>query len=124
MSKWMYVVGIVLMAGFAVLMVFKMQSASTQYVMKVDDALLITNRPIQFNGAIVHNKTAYTLATHELRFTLRDSEGKTLEVHYKGPKPASLDSADSAVARGYIKGGKMEADQVLLKCPSKYKGDK
>lgn len=124
MNKWMYIVGIVLMAGFAILMVTEMQTASTQYVMKVDDALMVTNRPIQFNGAIVHSKTAYDLKTHELRFALRDRDGKTLDVLYRGPKPASLDSADSAVARGYIKGGKMEADQVLLKCPSKYKGNK
>jgi len=120
----MYVVGIILMAGFAILMVSEMQKSSTQYVMKVDDAMMITNRPIQFNGAIVHSKTAYDLSKHELRFALRDTDGKNLEVLYKGPKPASLDSADSAVARGYIRNGKMEADQVLLKCPSKYKGNK
>lgn len=124
MSKWMYVVGIILMAGFAVMMLFEMQSSSTQYVMKVDDALRIRNRPIQFNGAIVHSKTTYDLPKHELRFALRDADGKILNVDYRGPKPASLDTATSAVARGYIRNGRMRADQVLLKCPSKYEGDK
>lgn len=124
MSKWMYVVGVILMAGFAVMMVIELQNSRTSYVMKVDDALLITSKPIQFNGSIVHDRTTYDLKNHELRFALRDSVGKTLEVHYRGPKPASLDSATSAVVRGYVRDGKMKADQVLLKCPSKYEGDK
>ncbi len=124
MNRWMYVVGILLMAGFAVMMVLEMQNSHTQYVMKVDDAVRITDRPIQFSGTIVHGKTTYDLGKHELRFALRDVEGKTLDVVYRGPKPASLDTATSAVARGSIKSGKMHADQVLLKCPSKYEGSK
>lgn len=124
MSKWMYIIGVVLMAGFMVLMVSEVQRSSTQYVMRVDDAVRISDRQIQFSGWIVPGKTSYDLAKHELSFVLRDKEGKTLDVRYKGPKPASLDSATSAVARGYIEGGKLEADQVLLKCPSKYEGDK
>jgi cytochrome c-type biogenesis protein CcmE len=124
MSKSMYVIGILLIAGFAALMVLEMQKASTQYVTSVDDALAAKNRPIQFRGTIAHDKTTYERSTHELRFVLKDDQGKTLEVRYRGPKPANMDTADIAVAIGCIDRGALKADEVLLKCPSKYKGEK
>lgn len=123
MSKWMYVVGIILIAGFAVLMAMEMKSAATPYVTTVKDVAASTGS-VQFKGAIVHSRTSYDRATHELRFALKDDTGKTLDVRYGGPKPGNFDSADTAVVRGSYSKDCLKADQLLLKCPSKYEGQR
>ena len=120
----MYVAGIVLLAGFAVLMAMEMKNASTPYVTKVADIQSFGNRAIQFKGSILHEKTDYESATHDLRFTLKDDLGKTLDVSYDGPKPGNFDTADCAVVLGVYKNGKFRAEQLSLKCPSKYQGKK
>ena len=122
MSKWMYVAGIVLIAGFGALMVMELQKASTPYITKVADIRSFGERPIQFKGRIIHEKTTYDRVTHDLCFALADDSGKTLDVIYDGPKPGSFATADCAVARGVYRAGKFRADQLMLKCPSKYQG--
>ncbi len=122
MSKWMYVAGIALLAGFAVLMAMELTNASTPYVTKVSDMRAFGSREIQFNGSILHGRTTYDDSSMDLRFTLKDDAGKTLEVSYDGPKPGNFDTADRAVVRGVYKGGRFRAEQVSLKCPSKYQG--
>lgn len=124
MSKWMYVLGIILIAGFAVLMAVEMKSAATPYVTSVRDVTGSHGGSVQFKGAIDHSKTSYDRADHELRFLLKDDAGKSLAVRYDGPKPGNFDSADTAVVRGVYSNGYMKADQLLLKCPSKYEGQK
>jgi cytochrome c-type biogenesis protein CcmE len=123
MSKWMYVVGVVLLAGFAVLMAMELKNASTPYVTKVADIQSFGNRAIQFKGSILHEKMDYDGgSTKDLRFTLKDDAGKTLDVSYDGPKPGNFDTADTAVVLGAYKNGKFRAEQLSLKCPSKYQG--
>jgi cytochrome c-type biogenesis protein CcmE len=122
MSKWMYVAGIVLLAGFAVLTAMELSNSSTPYVTKVADIRSFGNRQIQFKGRIVHEKTSYDDAGIALRFALKDDAGKTLDVSYDGPKPGNFDTADCAVVRGAYKHGTFRAEQLSLKCPSKYQG--
>jgi len=122
MNKWMYVLGAVLIAGFAALGVVEMIKSQTPYATTVADARAVGDKPLQFMGAIVSGKTRYDDKADELLFCLRDDKGETISVRYKGVKPANFDNADRAVVRGSYSGGEIVADQVLLKCPSKYKG--
>jgi len=122
MSKWMYMFGAMLIAGFAVLGVMEMQSATTPYVTTVAKARALADKPIQFKGAIVRGKTSYDDSSHELLFTLRDDKGETIRARYNGIKPGNFDTADVAVVRGTYRDGELSANQLLLKCPSKYKG--
>lgn len=124
MSKWIYVLGIGLIAAFAVMMVFEIKSAAAPYVTKVDEVARSHGRSIQFKGAIVHESTTYDRKSHELRFTLRDASGKTIEARYGGPKPGNFDTADTAVVRGVYRDKCLVASQLSVKCPSKYEGQK
>ena len=58
----------------------------------------------------------------ELVFRLADGKGASLAVRYNGVKPANFDSAAKAVVRGTYNGAEFIADEILLKCPSKYRG--
>ncbi len=120
----MYVLGIVLIAGFAVLMAVEMKSAATPYVTSVRDVMSSRGGTVQFKGMIDHSKTSYDRPSHELRFSLKDADGKSIAVRYDGPKPGNFDSADTAVVRGVYSDSFLKADQLLLKCPSKYEGQK
>ena len=121
MNKWMYVLGALLIGGFAALGMVEMIKAQTPYVMTVREARSITDRPIRFMGAIVRGKTSYDEQNDELVFQLKDAKGDAVDVRYKGVKPPNFDNADRAVVRGSYIGKTLVADQLLLKRPSKYR---
>lgn len=120
MNKYVYVIGILLVAGFAVMGATEMMQSQTPYISSVAQVVSLPGKPVQFIGIINHSKTGYNQATGELRFQLKDDKQKILDVSYKGVKPANFDSARNAVVRGTYVNGKFSADQLLLKCPSKY----
>ena len=114
MNKWIYVMGAVLIAGFAALGMMRMIETQTPFVTFVSEARSIKDRPIRFAGSIVRGETHYDEVADELIFQLRDSRGDTIQVRYKGVKPAGFDSADRALVRGNCYTHEIVADQVIL----------
>lgn len=94
------------------------------------EAMKATDTTVQVMGAPLAGTMAYDSAAHALRFTLRDDQGQTLPVVFKGPKPEDLDSAMTKAAKITAQGTYdpnqhvFAADNLLVKCPSKYQGDK
>jgi cytochrome c-type biogenesis protein CcmE len=56
-----------------------------------------------------------------LNFIIRDNSGE-LNVAYKGSKPGNLEQASHVVAVGRYHDGRFDAEQLIVKCPSKYQG--
>ena len=82
-----------------------------------------TGERVQVFGEIVGEDIAFDSASLTLSFTLRDENGEILPVVYKGVVPSNFDYAEQATCMGLYQDGKFHADQLLLKCPSKYEGD-
>ena len=122
MNKLLYILGALLIAGFAVLGVIEMQNARTPYVKTIDQARKSSVGRIQFMGGIIHDEVSYDEKTRLLHFALEDADGKQLEVIYDGVKPANFDEAEKAVVVGSYSEGAFNASRVMLKCPSKYEG--
>jgi len=120
MNKWLYVLGIIVLAGFAALTVWELMSQSTPYVMKVADLKSMSDRPVQFMGAVDHQTAEYDEANDELRFQIKDEDGESVKVRFKGVKPANFDTAPKAVVTGIYRSGEINATKVALSCPSKY----
>jgi|SRR5665647_3193654 len=59
-----------------------------------------------------------------LSFYAVDSLGGTTKVIYRNSMPAELEQSDRIVLKGKMEGNVFECDNILLKCPSKYKDDK
>ena len=59
-----------------------------------------------------------------LSFYAKDSIGGTTKVVYRNTKPAELEQSERIVLKGKMQGDVFECDNILLKCPSKYKDDK
>ena len=53
-------------------------------------------------------------------FTLVDSTRVAQRVVYNNPKPQDFETSEQVVITGCMKGNVFMADQILLKCPSKY----
>ena len=65
----------------------------------------------------------YDVDKSELAFTLKDDKNEVMPVVYHGVKPANFEQATSVVAIGTFTDGRFEADQLLVKCPSKYQAE-
>jgi cytochrome c-type biogenesis protein CcmE len=57
---------------------------------------------------------------NHFEFTLIDTLKQAQRVVYYNPKPADFDRSDQVVITGAMRGDTFVADQILLKCPSKY----
>jgi len=78
---------------------------------------------VQVNGRLADKN--YVLKPNEqyLEFKLRDDKGEILPVVYKGVIPGNFDQATMIVAIGRFQSNRFEADQLLVKCPSKYQAE-
>lgn len=56
-----------------------------------------------------------------MTFFLTDDKGETRKVKLLKAKPQDFERAESIVLTGSMKQGTFVADEILMKCPSKYK---
>jgi cytochrome c-type biogenesis protein CcmE len=118
-----YVLGALLLVGFAGFSFMAFKDSMTPYVSF--ERAREGDRMVQVAGALEKGSSSYVDAQESLFFTLKDPESsETLRVRYKGLKPANFEDAISIVAIGRFDGSAQafEADKLLVKCPSKYQG--
>jgi cytochrome c-type biogenesis protein CcmE len=115
-----YAVGAVLVVAFLAYGTTSFKSNLTPYVSFEEAAR--SGKKVQVAGGLVEDSTKYMDASEELRFAMVDEEGHTMTVHYNGVKPGNFEEAVQIVAVGTYHQGVFEAEQLLVKCPSKYQG--
>jgi cytochrome c-type biogenesis protein CcmE len=86
------------------------------------DKARATSSAVQVAGKLVEHSDKFDEATSRLLFTLADERGQQLQVAYKGMKPGNFNEATQVVAIGRYRDGVLEAEKLLVKCPSKYQG--
>ncbi len=82
---------------------------------------------VQILGAPIRDDTYYDQQANSLNFILREPKtGLTMPVVFKSPKPDNFDEALQVTAIGHYdpESKQFEADNLLVKCPSKYAGQK
>jgi cytochrome c-type biogenesis protein CcmE len=77
---------------------------------------------VQVMGALDKASDRYDTSNEELSFDLLDPHGKRMPVLYRGIRPGNFKDAISIVAIGRYHDGRIEAEKLLVKCPSKYQG--
>jgi cytochrome c-type biogenesis protein CcmE len=78
---------------------------------------------VQVNGVLADKRYVLKPEEQYLSFRLRDSRGEILPVEYRGVVPGNFDQATSIVAIGRYRDGTFAAEQLLVKCPSKYQAE-
>ncbi|MFQ3550118.1 MAG: cytochrome c maturation protein CcmE [Armatimonadota bacterium] len=121
-NKTLYILGVIIIAGFAILGVLEMQQLKTPYITTKSGLIENERRTIQFMGEIVREDSKYDDKIDTLYFSIKGDDNNTIPVSYKGTIPANFDTSENAVVRGKYNGNMIIADNILLKCPSKYEG--
>jgi len=143
------VLGGVVIAGALLFLIFNATRANTQYFQTVAEILAqadgASDRTYRVSGAVVGETIVYDTETETLRFTIADvpasmdeveqqgglaavlhqavvdPENLRLEVVYSGPVPDLMRDEAQAILTGTMGAdGKFHAEELLLKCPSKY----
>jgi cytochrome c-type biogenesis protein CcmE len=77
---------------------------------------------VQVMGGLDKQSDRYDTATQQLSFDLLDTNGRRMPVVYRGIKPGNFRDAISIVAIGRYRDGRIDAEKLLVKCPSKSQG--
>ncbi len=81
-----------------------------------------TRGVVQVMGSLDKESDRYDDKTEQLSFDLLDTSGHRMPVVYRGLRPGNFKDAVSIVAIGRYQDGRIEAEKLLVKCPSKYQG--
>lgn len=110
-------IGIIILA--VVYSMFGFQDAFRSYTTSVDEAIS-SSRGVQLAGFL--GTTGEYDAKGRFTFMIQDENGKLLKVVSDDPRPANFEQAISIVAIGRYNEAEQAfmADDLLVKCPSKY----
>jgi cytochrome c-type biogenesis protein CcmE len=78
---------------------------------------------VQVNGVLADKQYVMKQEEQYLSFRIKDERGEVLPVEYHGVIPGNFDQATSIVAIGRYHDGTFAAEQLLVKCPSKYQAE-
>ena len=115
---------IALLVGFVAYAGFNLAESVTPYV-SIAEARASSNA-VQVKGLLDKN-FAPQQTCDEFTFSLQDEDtGETLRVKFDGVKPDQFDDAYHIVAVGKFDSSddSFHAKKLLIKCPSKYEGQK
>jgi len=115
--------GVVVVVVIGVLIATSFSGSTSDYLTVAQARALgpDQNRDSRVAGAIVPDSVSWSTADLHLVFEIEDETGQ-LAVSYYGPQPDMLVDAVEAVAIGRYDPATevFEAEELLMKCPSKY----
>lgn len=116
--KIKYIVGILIIVVFIVFAALNLSKSLTPYV-SFSEAKK-SGATVQVKGQRVEGSENFDVTNKIFKFKMVDDQGEEFEVVYHGVKPANLEQAEEVVVIGRYHENLFEADQLLVKCPSKY----
>jgi cytochrome c-type biogenesis protein CcmE len=147
-NRMKFIIGGLLIFAAIVYLIYSSTAASAQYFLTVEEVALkgdeVNDRDLRISGAVIGDTIEYDPQTLTLKFTvahipgdndeieeqgglafvLHDAvvnPGATLEVEHNGPMPDLLQNEAQAIMTGRLgDNGVFYADELLLKCPTKY----
>lgn len=146
-GKGKFIIGGLLIFAAVVYLIITSTKANAQYFMTVQELNTegASGRDVRLSGAVIGDSIQYDSQTLTLRFTVADVTGDNqeierqgglaavlhaavsdpnrarLQVVYVGPKPDLLRDEAQAIMTGRMgEDGLFHANELLLKCPTKY----
>ena len=113
-----YIIGAVAVVALVLFGVMNLRKSVTPYV-GFDEAKQ-AKAVVQVNGKLVRNSSKFDPRSTLLTFSVHDPNGKILPVVYHKAPPANFENAAGMVLIGQYQNGAFQAENILVKCPSKY----
>jgi len=143
-----FFIGGLLIVAAIVYLIYSSTAASAQYFLTVDEVAMkgadVYDRDLRVSGAVIGDTIEYDPQTLTLKFTVAHIPGDNdeieaqgglalvlhnavetpssqMQVVYNGPMPDLLQNEAQAIMTGRLDAnGIFQADELLLKCPTKY----
>jgi cytochrome c-type biogenesis protein CcmE len=144
-----FIIGGLLILAAVIYLIFSSTRANAEYFMTVDELNAksdsMVGRSLRISGAVVGSTIEFNPDTHDLAFFIANVPGdnatieaqgglakvlheavvdptrRRLSVSYNGPKPDLMRDEAQAIITGHLgEDGVFYADELLLKCPTKY----
>ncbi len=149
MGRMKFIIGGVLILAAVVYLIVSSTQASAEYFMTIDELKAqgqsVAGKSLRISGAVVGDTIQYDPQTLTLTFDVANVPGDNntidaqgglaavlhaavidpnrsrIKVTYTGPKPDLLKNEAQAIMTGQVGAdGVFHADELLLKCPTKY----
>ncbi|MEX2478896.1 MAG: cytochrome c maturation protein CcmE [Gracilimonas sp.] len=112
------IIGIVAIVGFTSLLMYNFGESISTYTTFEGAADRST---AHIPGTWDEEKGAeFSMETKRFTFYMKDEDGVSRKVVYPKPKPNNFEDADQLVVIGEMRGDTFYANEMLMKCPSKY----
>jgi cytochrome c-type biogenesis protein CcmE len=119
-----FIIGGSVIALAIIYLIFTATQSTAAYFLTVeelhDKAALIQGRNVRVSGKVVGDSIDFNSRDLILRFEIVGENGKTLPVVFNGPKPDQMRHDAEAIIQGKYDGTQFTAQELLLKCPSRY----
>ena len=116
--------GALILAAIVYLVVTSIQSTGAYYMTVAEvnsKAQDLTGKKIRISGAVSQETAKWDAANLLLTFALTDKTGELVTVSFHGSRPSNFTRATEAIVEGQLQpNGVFRADNLLLKCPSRY----
>lgn len=151
-SRAKFIIGGLLIVAAVIYLIASSTQAAAQYYLTIDELVekegSYGDRDIKVSGAVIGDSVSYDTETLTLRFTavnvpadldeiedegglaevlhraVLDPEASRIQVVYVGPKPDLLRHEAQAIVTGRVgEDGVFYADELLLKCPTRYEDE-
>lgn len=112
------IVGVIAIVGFTTLLMVNFSNSISTYT-NFEDA---QNRESAHVVGRWEDSKAYGFSIEDKQFTfyMEDEQGNVRKVIYPRPKPNNFEQAEKLVVIGSMQNGVFYANDMLMKCPSKY----
>lgn len=112
------ILGVVAIVGFTSLLMYNFGNSISTYV-NFEEAVDRTSAHVIGTW---DNSLDYGFSRETMRFTfhMKDEDGNVRKVVYPRPKPNNFEQATQLVVIGQMRNNTFHADEMLMKCPSKY----
>ena len=127
-NKIKFIVGGLVIVGLIAYLIISSISSAGAYYREVGEVLAqksaLEGKSLRVSGNIVPDSVTYDTAKMDLNFLISDptDANKQLPVYFHGVKPDQITrEGASAIVEGSLGGGgTVQANNLLLKCPSRY----
>jgi len=121
------IIGVVIIVGALAFLIFSGFKDNASYYLTVSELYAKDNLTpqdgVRIHGYVNPETILWDADAIEVYFDLYE-DSDTVKVYYKGIKPDQLADAQQVVVEGHLReDGVFQANQIMLKCPSKYEVD-